>query len=190
LEVEIEIRSMEINIENIKSREFNLERKGYKKEEVKQFLDELVQEFEANLLKNTSLEEEVNELSSKLEEYQKIEKDLRDAVILFKESEKDTLIKSNDQAAKIIESAEQKSKKNIHKAEQEVRKVRDTIIFLKEQGEIFIARLKIIIDSQEGMLNDLRSGSNIAELQKTMAEAAAFKSKAELNIDSILERLL
>ena len=64
------------------------------------------------------------------------------------------------------------------------------MIFLKEQHEILLTRLKIIIDSQEGMLEDFAKGNDAAHLQKSMAEAAAYKTKTEINIDTILEKLL
>jgi hypothetical protein len=61
---------------------------------------------------------------------------------------------------------------------------------LKEQKDILLIRLKAIIDNQDGMLEDFMKDDFSEDLQKTIAEAAAFKSKAEINIDSILERLL
>lgn len=190
MEADFDVVDMEINRENIGSKEFNLEKKGYNKEEVKLFLTQLVDEIESVSLKNSYLENEVNELNSKIEEYLKIEKELRDAVLFFKESEKEALLRVEEKASKIIKQAEEKSVEIIINAENEAKSTRDTLIFLKEQGEIFIARLKIIIDSQEGMLNDLRAGSNSDALQKTMAEAAAFKANSELKIDAILEKLL
>ena len=181
---------MEINPENIRKKEFSLDKKGYKTADVKLYLKSIADEFELNLVKISNMEKELDNLNTVVEDFKKIENDLRDALVFLKETERDKLIKTQDQVSELLQEAEEKSEEIINNAEEEAKSTRDTLLFLKEQREIFIARLKIIIDSQEGMLVDFKKGNNAEELQKSMAEAAAFKSKSELNIDSILEKLL
>jgi len=181
---------MSSDIENTERHEFSIAKKGYNKEEVSKYIAELLSELQDCTNKVTELEFEVDELKTHLEEYQKIDRDLRNTMIFLKESERDTIIKTQDQIDLMIKEAEEKKDDIIFKAEEEAKSTRDTLLFLKEQKEILVTRLKIIIDSQEGMLRDLSKGENTLELQKTLAEAAAFKVQAELNIESILEKLL
>jgi cell division initiation protein len=190
LEADIKIINMEFDFKNIDTNEFSLERKGYKKSEVKDFLLKLAERFGESSTRILNQENEIEDLKTRIEDYEKIEKDLRDALVFLKESERDTLIKTQDQVSTLIKEAEARSEEIVYKAEEEAKSTRDTLIFLKEQREIFVTRLRIIIDNQEGMLNDLKKGDNSAQLHKTMAEAAAFKSDAEMNIDTILEKLL
>lgn len=181
---------MEEKLENIEPKEFSVERKGYSKEEVNDFISDLNNKLETSEYKVFNLEKDVSELNIIVDDYKKIEKDLRDALVLLKESERDTLVRTTDEVSIMIKNAESRSEEIINKAESDAKSTRDTLLFLKEQQEIFVTRLKIIIDSQEGMLNDFRAGDNSVELRKTMAEAAAFKAKSEMNIDAILEKLL
>lgn len=181
---------MEINLQNIKTKKFTEERKGYKKDEVSSYLSVLADEFEKNIEKINILEDQVNELNVNLEEYRKIDEELRNTLISLNEPLNNSIVKAKDKAFVIIEEAEKKGEEIIYNVEEEAKSTRDTLLFLKEQQEIFVARLKIMIDSQEGMLNEFNDGNDTASLKKTMAEAAAFKQNVELNIDAILEKLL
>lgn len=180
---------MEFDSENIISKKFSIEKKGFNQEEVSKYLEELAEEFNTKISKINELTQRIEELNFSVAEYQSIERELRDSVIFFNESEQDRLQKSKDDASKILHEADEQSKVIIQQAEEEAKSTRDTLLFLNEQKEIFTARLKIIIDSQEGMLLDLQN-NNSSELQKSMAEAAAFRAKTELNVDKILEKLL
>jgi cell division initiation protein len=180
---------MEFDSENIGTKKFSIEKKGYNQEEVSKYLEELAEEFNIKISKINELTQQIEELNFNLVEYQNIERKLRDSVLYFNESEQTRLQKSKEDAANIILEAEEQSKKIMQEAEEEAKSTRDTLLFLNEQKEIFTARLKIIIDSQEGMLLDLKN-NNSAELQKSMAEAAAFRAQTELNVDKILEKLL
>ncbi len=190
MEIGIDTLTMEHELENIISQEFKLERKGFNKTEVKEYLVKLAWILEENSSKITELENEVADLKTIVIDYQKIEKELKNSLVFLNESERDTLIKTKDQVSTMIKEAEISSAEIINNAENEAKSTRDTLLFLKEQKEIFITRLRIIIESQEGMLNDFRNGINSAELNKTMAEGAAFKTQTEMNIDTILEKLL
>ena len=180
---------MEFDSENIRSKKFSIAKKGFSQEEISKFLEELAEEFDAKISKIDKLNQRVEELNFSLVDYQNIERELRDSVLFFNESEQIRLQKTKEDSQKIISDAEEKSASIISRAEEEAKATRDTLLFLKEQKEIFTARLKIIIDSQEGMLLDLKK-NNSSELRKSMAEAAAFRAQTEFNVEKILEKLL
>lgn len=181
---------MENEFENISSREFSTEKKGYNRTEVKKYLNSLSVEYENKLERVKELEEEVNQIRHKLEDYFKVEKDMYNFLNSLKEVDLNIIENVKEQANEIILRAENKRDEIVNQAEDDAKSLRDTLIFLKEQQEILITRLKIIINNQEGMLNDFLNGENSSELKKTMAEAAAFRTQTEINIDSILEKLL
>jgi len=54
----------------------------------------------------------------------------------------------------IIAPAFNESKTIIDNAEEEFKSTRDTLLFLKEQKDILLIRLKTMIDNQDGMLED------------------------------------
>ena len=180
---------MEFDSEKIRSKKFSITKKGFSQEEISKFLEELAEEFDAKISKIDKLNQRVEELNFSLVDYQNIERELRDSVLFFNESEQIRLQKTKEDSQKIISDAEEKSASIISRAEEEAKATRDTLLFLKEQKEIFTARLKIIIDSQEGMLLDLKK-NNSSELRKSMAEAAAFRAQTEFNVEKILEKLL
>ena len=74
--------------------------------------------------------------------------------------------------------------------EKEAKSTRDTLLFLKEQQEILIKRMKILVNNQESMLNEFIAGSDSSHLQRSIAESAAYRTQVEMNVDEILEKLL
>ncbi len=181
---------MNFDSANIVEQNFSEAKKGFNKEEVELFLSKLKNDFEEFEEKIFNLENEIKLLADKLGEYEKIETDLRDTLISLKLSDREVLKKAKEEADQITKEAEQKSKTMIENSEEEAKSTRDTLLFLKEQRDILLIRLKTIIDNQDGMLADFMKDNFSEDLQKSIAEAAAFKSKAEINIDSILEKLL
>ena len=181
---------MNFNSTNIVEQNFSESKKGFNKEEVELFLNKIKYDFEEFEEKIFNLENEIKLLADNIAEYKKIETDLRDTLISLKLSDREILNKASTKAEQIIEEAELKSKGIIDNAEEEAKSTRDTLLFLKEQRDILLIRLKAIVDNQDGMLEDFLKDNFSEDLQKSIAEAAAFKTKAEINIDSILEKLL
>lgn len=181
---------MEINLENIKNPNFRTHKKGYDKEQVNEYCSSVYEEILSLTEKIQTLHLEKTELENKISDFEDVEKELKDEIISLRMSKVNEESEAEVEAEKIIQNAKKKSKTIIDEAELEAKSTRDTLLFLKEQKEILIARLKIIIANQEGMLKDLAKGDNEEKLQRTMAEAAALKAKAEMNVESILEKLL
>ncbi|MCB0730416.1 MAG: DivIVA domain-containing protein [Ignavibacteriae bacterium] len=181
---------MSDEITNIGLKEFTTEKNGYSQTEVKNYIKVLEEKFTQQEKIQAELKSQLEEIEKEISEYKSIEKELRESVSFFKDLEKETIRKTKDKISAMIQEAEDKSQNIIDLAEEEAKSTRDTLLFLKEQREILLVRLKIIIDSQEGMLNDFISGKVSDELQKSLAEVAAFKAQNEIKIDSILEKLL
>lgn len=181
---------MELDLSNIKEPSFSIESKGFNKEEVISYFNKLFEELTNFQLKIFNLENQVQELKSGIEKYQKRENNIIDLQLSLEDSQKHIITKSKEKVQKLIEQAEEKAREIIFDAEEEAKSSRDILLFLKEQRDILLLRLKIIIDNQEGMLNDLQADKSSDKLIKTLAEAEAFKIKPELNIDTILEKLL
>ncbi len=179
-----------MNIEEIKNKNFSITKKGYNKEEVQNFLADLTKELEKKQKAISNLEEKLEGVQSKLNGYYKIDKKLRNALLLLSEPAKDAILKAKEQVNFMIKEAESKSDEIILSAENEAKSTRDTLLFLKEQQEILIARLKIIIESQEGLLNDLAEGNEDSNLSKSVIEKAYLNEKAEIKIEKILEKLI
>jgi cell division initiation protein len=178
------------DIEKTELKKFGLEKKGYNKSEVNDYIQSLHEKYRILETKIALVEQQFEETERKLREYQEIDGEIRDALIYLKESERKAIDKTKEEVSRLLKEAEDKSQKIIDEAENEAKSTRNTLLFLKEQHEILLTRLKIIVDSQEGMLIDFNKGSDTAHLQKSMAEAAAYRTQTEINIDSIMEKLL
>lgn len=181
---------MELNPKNIAEKEFELEEEGYSKTQVTKFLNSLSQEFDNLTTESSILKQDFSGLKEKLEEYKTKEKELREKITSAKEKEQNASAETQKKALNILKEAENKAQEIINRAEEEAKSTRDTLLFLKEQREIMLVRLKVIINNQERILSDLEKEDTSEELKKAMLEAAAFNTESEINIEKIMEKLL
>lgn len=172
-----------MNLEEVKSKQFSTAKRGYSPQEVDNFILELANELEEK-------QNRINTLNTKLKDYYKIDKKLRDTLLLLNEPVKDSLIKAKEQAGFIIKEATAKSEELILSAENEAKSTRDTLLFLKEQKELLITRLKIIIEAQEGLLNDFLEGIDNYEFSRSVLEKKYSDESPEIKIEKILEKLI
>lgn len=175
---------------NIKSKTFSKSKRGFDENEVLKFLNEISETVSALENEVSQKNDELQVAIEKIDEYQKIEQKMRDSLISLSEPANEAALKAKEQAKNIIEEAQSKSDDIIIKAEEEAKSLRDTLLFLREQQELFFTRIKIMIETQESILEQLSGGIEVKSVELAIKEGTEFVSNAELKIDKILEKLL
>lgn len=111
---------------DIQSKTFEKKIKGYDINEVDDFLDKIIHDYDAILKENKSLKDKVSVISEKLESYQKLEKALDETVAAAKEAAESIIAAANAEAENIKERAKlsaanlskQIDEEHIHKQQQ------------------------------------------------------------------------
>lgn len=115
---------------DIHNKEFERSFRGYNEDEVDQFLDNIVDEFEKMYKENMEMKERISILMDQINQFRTMEKTL-----------KDTLVTAQKTANEVTAVAQQKSKLILREAEEQARQIRvnanqDVVEANREQFEI------------------------------------------------------
>lgn len=177
---------MRISPLNIKNQEFNKSLRGYDKDEVHDFLDKLAGEYEEVARENELFRKDLEEARSQLAEFKRIEKNLQETLLRAQESSSKAIESAKKQTALMIKEAEIKSEQMMEKARAEAEYIRSSLVKLKEERTLIIAKLKSIISSQSTLLEmsfnkKEGSGENVPEGQR---------EDFKIDINDIVDKLL
>lgn len=101
---------MRITPMDIEQQEFTRSFRGYNEEEVDDFLDKIVKDYEELINENLRLNEEIEKMQEKLKEFSEIEETLRSALLNAQKSAEDMKDRVENEAKIIIEKAEMEAK--------------------------------------------------------------------------------
>lgn len=175
----------------IKSQEFNRTVRGYDRDEVKAFLEKLSDEFEKLQLENDKLKTELERCEEQLKEFKRIEKNLQTALLSATENSSKAVESTKKQTALILKEAELKATQLIENAKENANKIRDSVLKLREEKKLLIARIKALIDTQAAALELDVQTIDTSIKKKEIENQEDFKNETpEINIDNILEKLL
>ena len=101
---------MRITPMDIEQQEFSRSFRGYNEEEVDDFLDKIVKDYEELINENVRLNEEIERMQEKLKEFSGIEETLRSALLNAQKSAEEMKGRVESEAKIIIEKAEMEAK--------------------------------------------------------------------------------
>jgi len=101
---------MRITPMDIEQQEFTRSFRGYNEEEVDDFLDKIVKDYEELINENVRLNEEIERMQEKLKEFSEIEETLRSALLNAQKSAEEMKGRVESEAKIIIEKAELEAK--------------------------------------------------------------------------------
>lgn len=110
---------MKITPVEITNKEFKRTMRGYSTDEVDEFLDEVVEDFEALYRENASLKDKLESFNEKIEHYSSLEKTLQSTLVLAQNTADATKLQAEKEAQHIIESAKEKAQAIIENANHE-----------------------------------------------------------------------
>jgi cell division initiation protein len=171
----------------IKKQEFEKSMRGYNVDEVQTFLDKISSEMEELIDENETLKQEVAALNHKVEEFQKIEKNLQDTLIKTQETSAEVVDSAKKHSALIIKEAEIKASQIVQNAEDISNEMRKAVLTLREEKDLIIARLKVIVGTQTNLLEGKVKDAG-EERKKTKVQDEA--EKFDIDVDGIVDRLL
>jgi cell division initiation protein len=175
----------------IKNQEFNKSVRGFDRDEVNAFLERLSDEFEHLQNENEKLKNELDRQEEQLKEFKRIEKNLQQAMLNQTESTSRTVDSAKKQTALMVKEAELKSAQIIEKAKESANSVRDSVLKLREERKLLIARIKALIDSQSSLLEMNVQNIDTRPKKKAIAkEQTNQEEQSDINVDDILEKLL
>ncbi|NLO81782.1 MAG: DivIVA domain-containing protein [Clostridiales bacterium] len=132
---------------DIHNKEFSRTFRGYNEDEVDQFLDLIVEDFEKLYKENFELKERLSMLKEQVEYYKTMEATLKDTLITAQKTAEEVEASAHKKAELIIEEAEQEAQKIIQNANEQVLRIRLEYEETKKQIQLFKARFKALMET-------------------------------------------
>lgn len=171
---------------SIKAQEFSKAVRGYDKDEVRAYLDAISNEFEKLQNENNNLLNKIENSSEEITEFKKLEKTLQATLVSAQESSSKAVESARKQNQLLIKEAEIKSKQIVDRANREAQLIRDSVLKLREEKNLLIAKLKAMVETQSSILD---IGSKTFE-SKSLPVEEKKNQKLDINVDDVLEKLL
>jgi cell division initiation protein len=179
---------MKVSPINIKKQEFNKSVRGFDKDEVQAYLEKLADEFEIIQKENESLKKELDQANARLVEFRKIEKSLQETLLKAQESSSKSIESTKKQTGLMIKEAEIKASQILEKSRENANSIRNSVINLREERDLIVAKLRAIINSQAHLLEMKVSDAGSEEVIVRRPEQQAVK--IEVNVNDIVNKLL
>jgi len=138
---------------DIHNKEFSRGFRGYNEDEVNDFLDQIIKDYELVLRENKQMKQEIEELNERIEHFGNIEDSLNKSLIIAQETADELKANAQKEAKLIIKEAEKNADRIINEALAESRKISIAAEDVRKQTKVFRTRLKMLIEAQLDMIN-------------------------------------
>lgn len=139
---------------DIHNKEFGRGFRGYDEDEVNEFLDQVIKDYELVLREKKTLEEKAADLEQRLHHFSSIEDTLNKSILIAQEAAEEVKRNAQKEAKLIIRESEKNADRIINEALVKSRKVSFDIEELKKQAKVFRTRFRMLLEAQLDMLSN------------------------------------
>ncbi|MCR2820794.1 DivIVA domain-containing protein [Lederbergia panacisoli] len=161
---------------DIHNKEFSRGFRGYDEDEVNEFLDQVIKEFELIIREKKELEDKLVSLNERLGHFSTIEDTLHKSIVVAQEAAEEVRGNAQKEAKLIIREAEKNADRIVNESLSKARKVALEIEDLKKQSKVFRTRFKLLIEAQL----DLLGSDDWEHLMEYEIDASELKSLQEV----------
>lgn len=137
---------------DIHNKEFGRRLRGYDEDEVNEFLDQIIKDYEAMIRDHKELQGQHQTLQEKLGHFTNIEETLSKTIIVAQEAADELKNNAKKEAQLIVKEAEKNADRIINDALAKSRKVALEVEELKKQAAIYRARFRALVETQLDLL--------------------------------------
>ncbi|MGL4108165.1 DivIVA domain-containing protein [Clostridium sp. LP20] len=151
---------MKLTPMDINNKEFKRGLRGYNPEEVDDFLEEVVENYEELYKENSKLKEKINVATEKIEHYAKIESTIQNTLLLAQNAADQAKSTSEKEAELIIKTANETAQRIVDKAHNDVIQINDEFDRVKQEFIKFRNKFRNFINTQLDTFDDLEKDLN------------------------------
>lgn len=137
---------------DIHNKEFARSFRGYDEDEVNEFLDQVIKDYEMVIREKKDLKEKVEQLNEKLGHFTNIETTLNKSILIAQETAEEVRGNATKESKLIIKEAEKNADRIINEALNKSRRIAMDVEELKKQAKVFRTRLKMLVEAQLEMI--------------------------------------
>ncbi len=164
---------------DVRKQQFKKALSGFDPDEVKAFLGLVAGEMERLLKEHSELTEQVTAQRSRIEEYQTLERSLRDAVVAAQGMRDESRRQAEREAELILAKAELEAEGRLRQSEMRLADLRRELTELKSERQNYLIRLRALIDTHMRMVEASEARYEAMERSPAPGSGAAAGSEAE-----------
>ncbi|ACT02504.1 DivIVA domain-containing protein [Paenibacillus sp. JDR-2] len=138
---------------DIHNKEFGRRLRGYDEDEVNEFLDQVIKDYESIIRENKELQNQILGLQERLNHFSNIEETLSKTIIVAQEAADEVRNNAKKEAQLIIKESEKNADRIINESLSKSRKVSLEVEELKKQASIYRARFRTLVEAQLELLS-------------------------------------
>ncbi|TDT61835.1 DivIVA domain-containing protein [Fonticella tunisiensis] len=139
---------MTITPNEISNKEFKRVFRGYDMDEVDEFLEQILDDYEKLYKENITLKEKITSLNEKIEHYANMESTLQNTLLLAQTAADQAKESSRREGEMIIKNAKDKAAEIIREAENSAAEINKKNEILKQEYNMFRSRFKALLEAQ------------------------------------------
>lgn len=182
---------MKITPMDINNKEFKKALRGYNSEEVDEFLDEVVDNYEELFKENSILKERISALNDKVDHYSKIENTIQNTLLLAQNTAEQAKATAQKEADIIVKNANETAQRILDKAHNDVLQINDEYDRVKQEFVKFRAKFRNFMNTQLETFDDLERECikhfNISQPGDVEKKGIHIDSESEVNFNDIKE---
>ena len=177
---------MKLTPMDINNKEFKRGIRGYNPDEVDEFLDEVVENYEELYKENSRLKETVTRLKDKVDHYERLEATIQNTLLLAQNAAEQAKESSQKEADLIVNNANETAQKILDKAHSDVIGINDEYERVKEEFIKFRAKFRGFMNTQlqtfYELEKDLTKNYNVSEVIQEL-ELGSKEIETKSNVD-------
>ena len=146
---------MKLTPMDISNKEFKKSFRGYDSDEVDEFINEIIENYEELYKENSRLKENLSRVNEKLEHYVKIENTIQNTLLLAQNAAEQARDSSQKESDLIIRNANETAKRVLDKAHNDVISINDEYEKVKQDFIKFRAKFRNFMNAQTETFDEL-----------------------------------
>ncbi|MFE4711249.1 MULTISPECIES: DivIVA domain-containing protein [Bacillales] len=138
---------------DIHNKEFSRRLRGYDEDEVNEFLDQVIKDYESVIRENKELQNQLLALQERLDHFVNIEETLSKTIIIAQEAADEVKNNSKKESQLIIKEAEKNADRIINEALSKSRRISIETEELRKQASIYRTRFRTLLEAQLELLS-------------------------------------
>ena len=133
---------------------------GYNVEDVDDFLDELVVDYEKNYKELAEANDKIEKLTKDLEQYKNLEKTLQNTLVMAQTTAEEVKSVAKQKADQIVEEAKSSAQKQVDELNNQILMKQKELDDVKKQFDIYKAKMESLLISQLELIKDINKEDN------------------------------
>ena len=182
---------MKLTPMDINNKEFKRGLRGYNAEEVDEFLDEVVENYEEMYKENSNLKEKLANLNEKIEYYSKIETTIQNTLLLAQNAAEQAKSSAKKEAELMVKNANETAQKILDKAHNDVIQINDEYEKVKQEFIKFRAKYRNFMNTQmetfDALEKDFIKNYNLGESGEESPKDIIEENESQYSSDALEE---